>query len=307
MKNYVKIAAIACGLAAGSGAAQAAVINFGESGQGYQVYVGNTVYNGLYYGQGAYADPGNNVWNGFGRYAGPGSTAFYGTDHANSNVNSLVVPAGNPGNPYAFSNAGTASGTNLFSPTNYGASNVGNANSNGTISPVTLTVGGITGENGTGTPARQGTAAFLLGTAALVSGTNVGTFTLANVPAGTYALYLYGANFDGTRGATFTASSGTAVGGITTTTNPNANGGGPLTSFVLGQNYVQFVGVTPVNGVISGTWSSVSNPISGLSGEGNFNGLQLVSIAAVPEPTSIGFAAVGAAGLLARRRRQTGG
>jgi fibronectin-binding autotransporter adhesin len=262
------------------------VVNFGESSQGYSVYTSNGDYNALYYGQGAYSDSGNNVWNGFGRYGGPGSTAFYGGGRPDSNVGSTKMPAGNPGNPYAFTNGnGTASGTNLFSPTNSGASNVGNAYSNGTLSPVTLTVSTITGENGAGNMTNQGTPGFLLATADLVQGSTLGTFTLGSVPAGTYDLYLYGANYDGTRGAAFnlTSQSGaaSAAGGFTTTTNPNANPNGPLTSFVLGQDYVEYLNVSPTAaGVIAGTWGAVSNPISGLSGEGDFNGLQLVEVPA---------------------------
>ena len=286
MKSLIKVGVVTCAFSLPV-AAKASVVNFGESSQGYSVYTATGDYNALYYGQGAYSDPGNNVWNGFGRYGGPGSTAFYGSGRTDSNVGSSIMPAGNPGNPYAFTNGnGTASGTNLFSPTNSGASNVGNANSNGTLSPVTLTLSTITNENGAGNMGAQATPGFLLSTADLVLGSTLGTFSLGDVPAGTYDLFLYGANFDGTRGAAFTVSSGTPLDGFTSTTNPNANAGsGPLTSYVLGGDYVEFMNVTPTAGIISGTWGAGSNPISTLSGEGDFNGLQLVSVPApVPEP-----------------------
>src|SRR5882672_8048740 len=81
------------GMLAGA-AAHAQVINFHNASQG-------TIpgYNQLYFGQGAYSDPGNNVWNGFGAgiYAGggPGSTLFFGSG------NPYPASGGNPGNPYA--------------------------------------------------------------------------------------------------------------------------------------------------------------------------------------------------------------
>lgn len=289
-------------------AAHAKTINFHNASQGYNVYTappggGGWGYNGLMYGQGAASDPGNNVWNGFGNYGGPGSTAFYGSNNPDSNHGS--VPAGNPGMPYAWtSSSGTAEGSNLFSPRNAGAPNVGNAYSDGTISPISLTMNYAGGDNGAMGGVTQGQPSFVLSHAALVSGSAVGTFTLNHVPAGTYNLFLYGANFDGDRGAAFTVSSGTALNGITKTNNPNATPNGALNTFALGVDYVEFTGVTPdANGTISGTWAAVTNSISGQSGEGDFNGLQLQS-AAVPEPASLGAAAVLAAWTLGKRRRR---
>src|SRR5258706_15948451 len=74
--------------------AQGQVINFQHSSVG--TVLG---YNQLYFGQGAYSDPGNNVWNGFsaGTYAGggPGSTLFFGAG------NPYLASGGSPGNPYS--------------------------------------------------------------------------------------------------------------------------------------------------------------------------------------------------------------
>jgi PEP-CTERM motif len=308
MKRTVRIAGVLVALAAP--AVQAQVINFHDANQGYSHYGG---YNVLYYGQGAYSDPNNNVWNGFGMYGAPGSTDFYGPGNPDSNHGS--VPAGNPGQPYAWYTAGTpgisASGPNLFSPSNYGAANTGNATSAGNISPVTisLTYGFDNGANGGIT---QGQPSWILSHAAVVNGGSpgigtsanpLGSFTLANVPAGTYDLFLYGANFDGTRGASFSVSSGTFLGGISTTINPNAAPtGSALNAVILGQTYVEAINVTPdSNGDITGTWGAVSNPNSGLSGEGDFNGLQLVP---VPEPSTFALFGLGLAGLLAWRRRK---
>jgi fibronectin-binding autotransporter adhesin len=277
------------------------VINFFDAHQGYAFYGG---YQVLYYGQGAAPDTGNNVWNGFGQYGGPDTNGvFYGGGNPNSGLGGSSAPAGPhlpsgyPGNPYAWYSGNTTSGSNLFVPNaNPATSGFGNAYSNGTISPITLSLS-YDNDNGANGGIVQGSPSFLLSHAALASNGDTGTITLGGVPAvtggATYDLYLYGANYDGTRGAQFNVTSGsyTAVGGITSTTNPNANGGsGPLNSFVLGQDYVEFVGITPNSaGQIIATWTGANNSISDLSGEGDFNGLQLVEVPAVPTYFYYGF------------------
>ena len=281
-------------------AAHAQVINFHDASQGYSHYGG---YNVLMYGQGAASDPGNNVWNGFGGYGGPGSTDFFGSGNPDSGHGS--VPNGDPGQPYAWHSGTSASGPTLFSPSNSSAANTGNAYSNGTISPITISLSYNGGDNGADGGISQGQPSWVLSHAALTNSGALGTFTLSNVPAGIYSLYLYGANFDGTRGASFAISQGggTAVGGITSALNPNAAPtGSALNSFVLGQTYVEFTGVVPVGGTIGGTWGAVSNPSSGLGGEGDFNGLQLVFTGSVPEPSSIGLGLGGLLWLVRRRR-----
>jgi PEP-CTERM motif len=279
-------------------ALQGQIFNLHDASQGYSHYGG---YNVLMYGQGAAADHGNNIWNGFGKYGAPGSTDFYGVGNPDSGHGS--VPNGNPGQPYAWHSGTSAGGPNLFSPTNPGAPNTGNATSAGTISPITvsLTYGFDNGADG---GIAQGQPSWILSHAAVVNGANpLGSVTLNNVPIGTYDLFLYGANFDGTRGASFTITTGggTAVGGITSTINPNAAPtGSALNAFVLGVTYVEFTGVVPVGGVINATWGAVSNPNSGLSGEGDFNGLQLVQV--IPEPSTLAMLGFGLAGWFTRRR-----
>jgi hypothetical protein len=293
------------GLLAGS-AAQGQVINFQHSSVG-------TIpgYNQLYFGQGAYSDPGNNVWNGFsaGTYAGggPGSTLFFGAN------NHYPASGGSPGNPYAAYGANghqTTAGSVLFgtggtidgsgNPTSVPA---GNATSGGLFSPITLSAD-FGGDNGATAGATLGTPSWLLSSAAIKGGGSE-TFTLHHVAAGTYLLYCYGANYDNDRGTQFSVNSGTAHNGINATLN-QANGTHPGQSFLEGVNYVFFQGVSPdVNGDI--TITAIANPLDGvgnpnLSGEADVNGFQLI---AVPEPASLALLALGAGGLLMYRRRKS--
>ena len=118
------------------------------------------------------------------------------------------------------------------------------------------------------------------------------TLTLNNVPTGTYSLYLYGINGGyANRGTTFTVN-GVSQSTVNTTSS----------SFIQGNNYVLFTGLSPVNGAISATYTAYAGTGVQTSGnqEGDFNGLQLVQ---TPEPASIGLLGLGALGLLARRRR----
>jgi len=288
---------IACGLL--PGLAHAFTVNFHAAGQGYAHYNG---YNVLYYGQGAVSDPGNNVWNGFGNYSAGGGS-FYGPTNPNSGGVGKSVPNGLVGNPYAWAGANTgspiASGANLFDPTNPGAGNVGNATSSGLHTPITLSLNYDVDENSSGPGgATQGSPAWVLNTAAKTFVGHTGTFTLGSVPVGTYTVVLYGVNFAGTKGASFTLSSGTAVGGLTQTLGGPE--GSPANSFVLGDNYVEFVNVQPDgSGNISGTWTGDNAPTD----EGFFNGVQIVQ-QVVPEPSTIGLLGLGAAAMLAVRRRR---
>jgi hypothetical protein len=274
----------------------------------YQGNTGGFFYHALYVGQGAYSDPGNNIWNGFGVYPGPGQEWVYGPARPYTTYGN-----GNPGNPYAawkdatgwhstagypilFGSGGTIDGSG--NPTGVQA---GNATSHGLATPVTLSIS-YDHDNGAGTigaSLTQGTPGYILGEAAIAPPGTTGTFTLQNVPAGTYDLYLYGANYDDDRGARFT------VGGqvVTINNNPALDGQHPGTQFDLGANYTIFHGVTPDgSGNITGTWDGqFTNPITNQSGEGDFNGLQLVTV--VPEPATFGLFGLGLTALLFRRRK----
>jgi hypothetical protein len=281
--------------------AQAQGINFHDASQG-------TIsgYNQLYYGQGAYSDPGNNVWNGFSSGGGPGSTYFYGAS------NHYPASGGNPGNPYAtygangnsstagnvlFGTGGTIDGSG--NPTSVQA---GNATSRGLLSPITLSAN-FQGDNGATAGATLGTPSWLLTSAAISPAT--ATFTFHDVPVGSYLLYCYGANYDNDRGTLFAVNSGVAHNGINATLN-QANGTHPGQSFIEGVNYVYFQGVTPdANGNI--TVNASGNPLDGvgnpnLSGEADVNGFQLVTV--IPEPSTTGILGLGLAGLFAVRRRR---
>ncbi len=271
--------------------------------------VNGGAYNLLYIGQGAYSDTGNNFWNGFGTYGapGPGTEWFYGPLRPYTTYGGAT-----PGNPYAawfasgwqsangypivFGSGGTIDGSG--NPTTVVA---GNVTSSGLATPVTLSIS-YDHDNGAGTISAslvQGTPGFILGEAAIAPPGITGTFSLHNVPAGTYDLYLYGANYDDDRGARFIVNGQTSI----VNNNPAVDGTHPGTMFDLGANYTVYHNIAPDGGgTISGTWDGVfTNPNTGQSGEGDFNGLQLVLI---PEPGTFALLGLGLAGLFVIRRRK---
>jgi hypothetical protein len=203
-----------------------------------------------YSGQGAYSDPGNNNWN--------------------------VVPG--------------SSGTTAF-----------DEYSDGSSANVTLSLSSYQTYNN-GEQGAQGTPGGLLAPFILTTGAPV-TGTLNDVAAGTYDLYLYGYNYpDGDRGTTFTASVGSTSYGTLSTVGLNDNQVGGTTAettFTEGVDYVEFTGLDLTTaGSIDFTFAangSVDRPAglgdySGVNGEGDFNGLQLV---ATPEPSTFALLTVG--------------
>jgi hypothetical protein len=191
-----------------------------------------------YAGQGAYSDPGNNVWNAFPQASGT-STAL-----ASNSAGGLTLVTASL--IYGFNNGagGATQGTPGYLESYEDAVNTGSPG-----------IGNAT--------------------------TPEGQLTLADLPQGSYSLYLYGANYDGDRGSIFAASSGAALGGTNETQNGSVNGTGAVAgnrcTFALGDNYVIFTNVTTdVFGDITVTYVPDTNALSGNSGEAPFNGVQVI-------------------------------
>ncbi len=220
-----------------------------------------------YVGQGAYSDPGNNAWNAVG------------------------------GSPHNYSWGGSTTSSAL--------------NSDGSSSSVTLTLpasGSYQGGQGA-----QGTPSGLIGDILFNTTGSPLTGSLDNVAAGTYDLFLYGGNFGMDRGTIFTASvvGGASYGSLSTVGRNAFNNEGQVAddTFVAGDNYVEFTGITlAALGTIDFTFAAntaINRPgglgdYSGVNGEGDFNGLQLVA-APVPEPSTYAMLVIGAVGLAGSR------
>jgi hypothetical protein len=185
------------------------------------------------------------------------------------------VPGGAGAANYSGQGAYSDPGHNYWNPI-WGGTTTGATNllSDGvTHSPITLTseLGGTYGTQGT-----QGTAGGLQQPYEY-NNTALQADTLNNVPAGTYNLYLYGINNDGSRGTIFTVSTPIMSPVSLATSNTFTS----LTSFVQGADYVVFSNiVVGTAGTITFTW--VGNPSTALAGnnEGDLNALQLVHISA---------------------------
>ncbi|HET6247234.1 MAG TPA: PEP-CTERM sorting domain-containing protein [Tepidisphaeraceae bacterium] len=129
-------------------------------------------------------------------------------------------------------------------------------------------------------------------------GNNTGTLVWNNVPAGSYKVDLELAeNGPGAIGTISIGSNsqqliepdgGTEQGAVTYVTNPNDT--------VDVSNYAEFTNVSP-----DGT-GAISINISHDSGSDGF-GIPGIQLTSVPEPASLGLLAIGAAGLLGRRRQ----
>jgi hypothetical protein len=271
------------------------VVNFMDVNNVWVITPAANFNNGAYYcelfaGQGAYSDPGNNIWNGFANNAAYfyyQSYDVYGGDRPQQ--------PGNPGNPYAAFNSGTgwitSDGPDLFTFTG-SPTNSGDCDSTGTWTQITLGVTGYFADTTIQpTAVPNGPPVFLFSMAAHNGPYGSAGFTLQNVPPGTYGLYLYGASPENNGGTAFSVSSGSAHNGIAATLNSGATGAPPQT-YVEGQNFVIFENVTPdasSNIVIT----AVPNPLNGvgnsnLVGNAYVNGFQLIFH---PPPTAQGMTA----------------
>jgi hypothetical protein len=196
----------------------------------------------VYYGQGAYSDPGNNYWN-----AVPG-TSGTSTGLAYNSASNLTLVAASF--IFGFNNGADTDTTNGTPSWLLSYEDAVNASSPG------------------------------IGTAAAPEG----QLTVSDLPQGSYTVYLYGANYDGDRGSTFTLASdngGGAFGGTNSTLNGLVLGESAIVngvcSFAFGDNYVDFTNVvTDPFGTITVMYVPNPNPLSGFSGEAPFNGVQII-------------------------------
>ena len=183
------------------------------------------------------------------------------------------VPGGAGAANYSGQGAYSDPGNNYWNPVaGNGTTGATNLLSDGaTPTPVTLTsqMGGTYGAQGS-----QGTPAGLQ-QPYQYNNAATRTDTLNNVPAGTYNLYLYGINNDGTRGTTFTVYTPVMAPVTLVTSNTPAS----LTSFIQGADYVVFSNiVVGTLGTITFTWTSNANVTHIPNIEGDFNALQLVFV-----------------------------
>jgi len=253
----------------------------------------------LFAGQGAYSDPGNNIWNGFADGYGPYGVGYQSTDVYSGSPGSgpWPEPPGNPGNPYAAYPAGlgwvTSDGTNLFDFSTGSLTNSGDSDSAGTWTPITLRVTGYFADASIPPiTVPNGAPAFLFSSAAYVTtnGTfSTAVFTLQNVPSGQYGLYLYGAAPNNNGGTLFSLNSGSAHNGIAATLNSGVTGA-PAQTYVEGENFVIFENVSP-DASSNITITASPNPLNGvgnsnLVGNAYVNGFQLIFN---PPPTAQGM------------------
>jgi hypothetical protein len=278
--------------------AMAQVVNFHDAYNGFPIDISAAQYNELFAGQGAYADPGNDIWNGFGQdpLGGYQSFNFYSGDAGSGPP--WPQQSGNPGNPYAayLGNGWISStGPSLFVYSSGSPTVSGNANSSGQWTPIRLSVAGYQADTDIDPDfVPNGAPVFLFSSAAYVitnaSFTNE-VFTLQNVPPGAYGLYLYGASPNNNGGTAFALNDGNAHNGIAATLNSGVSGA-PAQTFVEGRNFVIFENVTP-NASGNITITASPNPLAGvgngdLSGYVFVNGFQLIFN---PPPTAVGSTA----------------
>jgi hypothetical protein len=214
-------------------------------------------------------------------------------------VNFDSVANGDPTQNYIGQGAYNDSTNNAWNP--IGASGATTGFAYTSASNQTLVTGTFVNglNNGSQTDITNGTPSWLLSYEDAVNAGNPGIGTsaapeglikISDLPQGTYTVYLYGANYDGTRGTTFTIASvngGEPDDGISSTTNGIILGTDAIASglctFAESDNYVFFTNVvTDPFGDITVTYVPDFNPVSGFSGEAPFNGIQIVG-SAIPK------------------------
>ncbi len=240
---------------------------------------------------GASAALGNIAYIGVQFYlANPGNYGSPATPALAANQTAGVVPQDN------FNPIGLTGGAEATSGTDLALVDAG-----GNATPVTLS---FTSDSAWWNSANSTPNEILLDGESKTSGTgNVMTYTLNNVPSGSYDLIVYILNDDAslvnanyTVGATTyyvteQGGSGIDTGAFTQASNTNSSGPRDV------GNYVEFYGISPSAGSIE---------LSGVSpGGGNanaaVNGFQLLS---APEPASLAILAVASGALLLLRRQR---
>ena len=193
---------------------------------------------------------------------------------------------GGPGNFSGLGACADLPANTYWNPVNIGGTASANLLSDGVTSSAisfTESESGHYDGGGTGTP---GEPSALEAFFAYANNLAVRGCSLSNIPPGTYALYLYGKNDnggDGNRGTTFTVSNDVTAAISQSTVNSKTAD----TAFVLGNDYVVFNGITvSAAGYIGLAYKANTNATTynNPQTEGDFNGLQLVKVVAVPPP-----------------------
>jgi hypothetical protein len=205
----------------------------------------------------------------------------YGSGGSTPSVVNFDVPGGESGGVnYSGQGAYADAGHNYWNSIVPGGTTAAGTNSDGaTVSAVTFTEAQA-GDYNDGGPGTQGSPSGLQSYFAYANNSSTQTCTLNHVPAGTYALYLYGINggsSDCNRGTVFTVSSDLT----SAMTNATINTTAAYNTFIAGNDYVVFNNVTVGSGATI-TIKYTHNPAAtGVSGntEGDFNGVQLVPAA----------------------------
>ena len=142
----------------------------------------------------------------------------------------------------------------------------------------------------------------LLGGTLIASSNNTGTVTLTGLAdSGNYTLYIYGQNAGYNSDITtfsITTGTGSPAAGQFNNTVDGGSSSGIFYNNSTNNNYTIFDATASATGVLQVSFT-------GGAGEGVFNGVQIVGVTPVPEPTAIGLLAIGSGiGLLLIKRRR---